>query len=118
LPTTPKVKGNGTARYAFNMGDYKSYVQGSVVHQSSTTYSLESTRFIVGDTPAFTTFDFSAGTAKDNWHMEAFIENAFDKRGELGKLVECNDVLGYCPAHPKVYPISPMRFGVKFGQKF
>jgi iron complex outermembrane receptor protein len=118
LPVTPKVKGNGTAHYAFNVGEYKSFVQGSVVHQSSTTYSLESTRFIVGDTPSFTTLDFSAGTSLNNWHVEAFIENAFDKRGELGKLVECNDGESYCASHPKVYPISPMKFGVKFGQKF
>ena len=27
----------------------------------------------------------------NNWHVEAYIENLFDKRGELGKLVQCND---------------------------
>jgi iron complex outermembrane recepter protein len=118
LPVTPKLKADGIARYAFNVGDYKSFVQGSVVHQSSTTYSLELTRFLAGNTPAFTTFDFAAGTGKDNWHLEAFIENAFDKRGELGKLSECNDQLGYCPSNAKIYPIQPMQFGVKFGQKF
>jgi outer membrane receptor protein involved in Fe transport len=84
LPATPKVKVNGTARYAFNVQDYKSFVQGSVAHQSSTTYSLESTRIYAGDTPPFTTFDFSAGTGLDNWHVEAFVQNAFDKRGQLG----------------------------------
>jgi iron complex outermembrane receptor protein len=118
LPVTPKVKGSGTARYAFNLGDYKSFVQGSVIHQSATTYSLENTRFLAGDTPSFTTFDFSAGTSKDNWHLEAFIENAFDKRGQLGKLSECNDSAGYCLSNAKVYPIRPMQIGVKFGQKF
>jgi iron complex outermembrane receptor protein len=118
LPVTPKVKANGTARYAFDMGEYRSFVQGSVVHQSSTTYSLENTRFLAGDTPAFTTFDFSAGTAKDSWHVEAYVENAFDKRGQLGKLSECNDALGYCLSNAKVYPVRPMQFGIKFGQKF
>jgi hypothetical protein len=100
------------------MGEYRSFVQGSVVHQSSTTYSLENTRFLAGDTPSFTTFDFSAGTAKDSWHVEAYVENAFDKRGQLGKLSECNDALGYCLSNAKIYPIRPMQFGVKFGQKF
>jgi iron complex outermembrane receptor protein len=118
LPVTPKVKANGTARYGFNVGDYKSFVQGSVIHQSSTTFSLETNRFLAGDTPAFTTFDFSAGTGKDNWHLEAYVENAFDKRGELGRLAECNDQLGYCASNAKVYPIRPMQFGIKFGQKF
>jgi iron complex outermembrane receptor protein len=119
LPGTPKLKANGTARYSFDVGSYKSYVQGSVEHQSSTTYSLEATRFFAGDTPSFTAFDLSAGTAKDNWHFEAFILNLFDKRGELGRNSECNDLLNhYCLLNAHIYPIKPMEFGVKFGQKF
>ena len=119
LPVTPKVKVNGTARYAFNTGDYKSFVQMSVAHQSSTTFSLESTRIYAGDTPAFTTVDFSAGTGLNNWHIEAFIENAFDRRGELGKNSECNDLVAhYCLLNAHVYPIKPMQYGLKFGQKF
>ena len=118
LPVTPKVKVNGTARYGFNVGEYKSFAQMSVVHQSSTTYSLEATSFYAGNTPSFTTVDFSAGTGLNNWHVEAYIENAFDKRGELGKNSECNDQVHYCLLNAHVYPISPMQFGVKFGQKF
>ncbi len=118
LPTTPKLKLNGTARYTFNVGGYKSYVQGSLMHQSSTTYSLESTRFLVGDTPAFTTFDFAVGTEMNNWHIQAYVDNAFDKRGELGRSVECNDKQNYCATNAKIYPIKPMQFGIKFGQKF
>jgi len=119
LPGTPKVKANGTARYAFDVGNYKSYVQGSVEHQSSTTYSLEATSLYAGNTPSFTTFDLSTGTGLNNWHVEAFIENLFDKRGEIGKNSECNDLLyHYCLLNAHVYPVKPMEFGVKFGQKF
>jgi iron complex outermembrane recepter protein len=119
LPGTPKLKATGTARYSFDVGNYKSYVQGSVEHQSSTTYSLESTRFYAGDTPPFTTFDVSAGTGKDNWHLEAYIVNLFDERGEIGKNSECNDLLyHYCLLNAHVYPTKPMQFGIKFGQKF
>jgi iron complex outermembrane receptor protein len=119
LPGTPKVKANGTARYTFDVGNYKSFVQGSVQHQSSTTYSLEATRYYAGDTPSFTTFDVAAGTGMNNWHVEAFIENLFDKRGELGKNSECNDLLyHYCLQNAHIYPVKPMEFGVKFGQKF
>ncbi|MDB6162165.1 MAG: TonB-dependent receptor [Gammaproteobacteria bacterium] len=119
LPVTPKVKVNGNARYTFDVGDYKSFVQMSVSHQSSTTFSLEATRIYAGDTPAFTTFDFSAGTGMNNWHIEAFVENAFDKRGQLGKNSECNDLAAhYCLLNAHVYPIKPMQFGLKFGQKF
>jgi iron complex outermembrane receptor protein len=119
LPGTPKVKANGTARYAFDVGNYKSYVQGTVAHQSSTTYSLEENRYYAGDTPSFTTLDLSAGTGLENWHIEAFIENLFDKRGELGKNPECNDlVYHYCLINAHIYPVKPMQFGVKFAQKF
>jgi iron complex outermembrane receptor protein len=118
LPVTPKIKANGTARYSFNTGDFRNFAQASIIHQSSTTFSLESTRHIPGDTPAFTTFDFSIGTAKDNWHLEAYVENAFDKRGQLGKLSECNDSANYCLSNTKIYPIRPQQFGIKFGQSF
>ncbi len=117
LPVTPKVKVNGTARYGFNVGNYNSFVQGSVLHQSSTTFGLEShPNSLVGPTPAFTTFDFSLGTAISNWHIEAYIENAFDKRGELGRVSQCG--ADYCYSHPRIYPIKPQNFGIKFGQKF
>jgi iron complex outermembrane recepter protein len=118
LPVTPKVKVNGVARYAFDVGEYKSFAQVAVAHQSATTFSLETTRFYAGDTPGFTTVDFSAGTALNNWHVEAYIENAFDRRGELGKNAECNDQYHYCDLNAHVYPIKPMQYGIKFGQKF
>jgi len=118
LPVTPKVKVNGTARYAFAVGDFKSFAQATVFHQSSTTYSLEATRFYAGNTPPFTTVDLSAGTGLNNWHLEAYIENAFDKRGQLGRNSECNDKVHYCLLNAHIYPIKPMQFGVKFGQKF
>jgi iron complex outermembrane recepter protein len=118
LPVTPKVKVNATARYVFAVGEYKSFAQATVFHQSSTTYSLEATRFYAGDTPPFSTVDFSAGTGLNDWHVEAYIENAFDKRGQLGRNSECNDGVHYCLMNAHIYPIKPMQFGVKFGQKF
>ncbi len=117
LPVTPKFKANATARYKFEVGDYHSFVQGSVVHQGSTTYSLEAnSNAIVGDTPAFTTVDFSIGTGHQNWSLEAYVENVLDKRGELGRVSECSAT--YCYANTRVYPIKPINFGIKFGQKF
>jgi iron complex outermembrane receptor protein len=117
LPVTPKLKANATARYRFSVGDYESFVQGSVIHQSSSTSQLDQTEnALMGDLPSFTTFDFSAGTGMHNWKLEAYIENAFDKRGELGRIAQC--AADYCFSHYHSYPIKPMNFGVKFGQKF
>ncbi len=118
LPVTPKLKGNLTARYKFNIADYESFVQGAVIHQGSSTSQLEQIPpySLEPNLPKFTTFDLSAGTGMHNWHMEAYIENLFDKQGQLGRIAQCADA--YCYQYSRVYPIKPMNFGVKFGQKF
>lgn len=117
LPVTPQLKANFQARYKFNIGDYESYFQGVAVHQSSSSSQLDgSLNALMGNLPAFTTADFSVGTGKSNWHVEAYIENAFDERGQLGRTNQC--AAAYCYTHYRAYPIKPMNFGVKFGQKF
>jgi outer membrane receptor protein involved in Fe transport len=117
LPVTPEFKGNVTGRYRFSVGDYKSFAQASLLHQSSATSTIDSaTESILGPTPAFTTVDFSAGTGAGNWNLVLYIENAFDKRGQLNRFGQCGATL--CYEEPRIYPIKPQNFGVKFGQKF
>jgi len=118
LPVTPKLKGNATARYKFNVNDYESFVQGTLIHQGSSTSQLQQTGpyNLEPNLPKFTTFDFSAGTGMHAWHLEAYIENLFDKQGQLGRIAQCADA--YCYQNSRIYPIKPMNFGVKFGQKF
>jgi outer membrane receptor protein involved in Fe transport len=119
MPGIPKNKANATARYQFEMGSLNSFVQGSLVYQSGTTYSLEDTRLIVPETKAFTTFNLSAGVGQNSWTLQAYIDNVFDKRGELGRNSECNDALyHYCLLNAHVLPTAPMQFGLQFGQKF
>jgi iron complex outermembrane receptor protein len=117
LPVTPKFKINGTARYDVAIGEYKSFLQASVNHQSGTTqYLTTANEAIIGPTKGFTTFDFSAGTAHGNWTASLFIQNAFDKRGILSKNSVCTP--GICGAFARLYPIKPQFFGIRFGQKF
>jgi iron complex outermembrane receptor protein len=117
LPVTPKLKLNGIARYKFDVGRYHSFVQGAIVHQSSSTSNIRvAVNNEMGDLPHFTTLDFSAGTGLDNWKLEAYVQNAFDQRGELGRVAQCADP--YCAENYRVYPIKPMNFGIRFGQKF
>jgi hypothetical protein len=52
-----------------------------------------------------------------NWHLEAFIENVFDKRGELARVTQCTSA-PVCYSDYRVFAIKPMNFGIKFGQKF
>jgi iron complex outermembrane recepter protein len=118
LPVTPNVKINGTARYKFNVGEYASFVQGAIIHQGGSTSALNvEQNTLTGDVAGFTTFDFSLGTSLKNWHLEGYIENAFDKRGELARVLQCTSA-AVCYSDYRVYPIKPMNFGIKFGQKF
>jgi iron complex outermembrane receptor protein len=119
MPGIPLYKANGIARYQFEMGAYNSFVQGTVVYQSGTTYSLENTSVYAGETKAFGTFNLSAGIGRNSWTLQAYIDNLFDERGQLGKNSECNDdPLHYCLLNAHVLPVAPMQFGLKFGQRF
>jgi len=117
LPVTPSFKGNATARYNFGTGSLKSYAQLSALHQSSSRSALENNpQTIMGSAPAFTTFDFSVGTAKDKWTAELFVINLFDERAELARFGLC--AANYCYQNARVYPAKPRLFGLRFGQKF
>lgn len=119
LPVTPEFKGNLTARYTFKAGEFDSYFQAAAFHQSYVTNDLNTiTANQMGNSPAFTTVDFSAGLGRDNWNLEGFIQNAFDERGELGRVAQCNDFAGYCNTHARIYPIKPQFFGIKWSQHF
>ncbi len=62
LPIQPRFKGTGTARYDFKLANIDTFVQGSVLHQGSTrSYLGDTDADALGNTPKFTTFDFSAG---------------------------------------------------------
>jgi outer membrane receptor protein involved in Fe transport len=118
MPGIPRNKANATARYQFEMAGFNSFVQGSFVYQSGTTYSLEDTRLIVPETPAFGTFNLSAGFGRNSWTLQAYINNLFDERGQLGRNSECNDGVHYCLNNTHILPTAPMQFGLQFGQKF
>ncbi len=119
LPVTPKLKFTATARYDFNVGPFKSFVQGTANHQGGTTTHLllaDAGTFYGEPTKQFTTADFSVGTSYANWTASLFIQNAFDERGILSKNSVC--VPGICGQYARVYPVKPQYFGIRFGQKF
>ncbi len=117
LPVTPRLKSNATARYSFPLGGSDAFVQGSVNHQGGTRAALLNDDVAdLGYTKQFTTFDFSAGTKIGSISVEAFIQNAFDKRGQLSRSTSC--AITQCNVNYRVYPIKPQLFGLRFGQKF
>jgi outer membrane receptor protein involved in Fe transport len=118
LPVTPKFKGNITGRYTFPIGDYKGDVQASAVHVGERTSDLRTLAAnALGDMPAYTVVDLSAGMEVKNFHYQIYVDNAFDKRAVLNKYSECDVLL--CGAIAQyVVPNQPRTIGVKFGQKF
>ncbi len=113
LPVQPKFKGNLSARYEFD----KSFVQATVLHQGGTRSQLTTReQAVIGSTKQFTTFDFSAGTKFGDFSVEAFIQNAFDKRGTLSINTVCTPNI--CGGGARNFPIKPQIFGIKVGQRF
>ncbi len=117
LPVQPRFKINSTARYDFDIGDYHSFVQGTIAHQSdSTSFLTTAGEAVLGPTKGFTTFDFSAGASFRNMTFSVFVQNAFDERGILSKNTVCTP--GICGAYARLYPTKPQFFGIRFGQHF
>ena len=117
LPRQPKFKGQMSARYTIPVGRYEGFLQGVVLHQSSSTSDLNTTNdALYGDPAGFTSFDFSAGAKRDLFSVEAFIQNAFDERGVLSRNAFCE--IQTCYEGTRSYPIKPRYFGIRFSQKF
>jgi outer membrane receptor protein involved in Fe transport len=117
LPVTPKFKANMTARYEFLVHDLNAHLQGSVVYQGASWVQLKLLeRGILGKMEPYAVFDFTAGVQKDNWSVEAFVQNAFDKRGSTTRSVECLETV--CGGQVYTVPNRPRLIGIKFGQNF
>jgi outer membrane receptor protein involved in Fe transport len=128
LSLTPAVKFNATARYEFDLTDQMSaFLQQSVVFSGRANSSLlEEFAQPTGPLPPYASFDFSAGLKEDNSSFTVFIKNMFDERGEIYRYASCGACYNYPLTtsgpnnHTNIYivPITPLTFGVKFGQKF
>ena len=127
LPVTPVFKANATARYEFPVADFTAHVQGAVIYQGSSWADLRITAFdpvgtllparsALGKQRAYTTADFTAGLARGNWTVEAYLKNAFDERGDVYRYAECRVTV--CGARTYVTTNQPRTLGVRVGQKF
>lgn len=127
MPITPRFKGNLVARYTFSVGENDAFVQGALVHVGERTTDLRLVeRSLLGNLPAYTTADISAGVQHGSWSMNVYIDNVFDKRAALYKFTECG--VQVCGAHNQVpqYPNGqvytgfnvPRTFGIRFKQDF
>ena len=123
LPVQSKFKATLAARYNFSISSSDAFVQGTMNSQSGNrTFlltrdnSLGTSDPSAGNNNGFTTLDFSIGTKLGDFSIEAFIENAFDKRGVVTRNTACGP--SYCGFAARNYPIKPQFFGIKVGQRF
>jgi iron complex outermembrane receptor protein len=117
LPRQPKFKGTTSIRYDTEMGSYNAYVQGAALYQTNATQDLNvANNDLLGNTKGFVSFDFSAGVKKDNWNITLFLQNAFDKRGQLTKNTFCS--IAFCSGSSRTFTIKPQFFGIRFSQRF
>jgi outer membrane receptor protein involved in Fe transport len=117
LPVTPKFKGNLTARYGFALGSFDAFVQAAGVYNGASWADLQrSDRELLGEQPAYTIVDLSAGIARNSYAVTLYLGNAFDERAELYKFAQCaTDV---CGVNPYVVTNQPRTVTLQFSQKF
>ena len=125
LPITPKFKVSGNARYSFPLGGAKGHVQAVVSHQSSASSDIRTAAVQTGTliiySPAaqlgrlkgYTTASFSFGAEFSKFSLEAFVDNAFDERGQISRFAQC----GSCQ-RTYIVPITPRTIGLRVGSKF
>jgi outer membrane receptor protein involved in Fe transport len=128
LPTTPKFKGNLTARYTFPLASGEAHLQGSYVYQGASNSQLAPAfNALLGGQPAYSIADFAAGYSTGSFSTELFVDNVFDKRAELYRFSECTIIGGgstlypgvpICGQKPLVGIATPRSFGIRFGQRF
>jgi len=115
LPIQPIFKGNTTARYEFDMGKAKAFVQASLNHQSgSRSYLTRREANLLGRTKGFETVDFSFGAKVSGFDVSAYIENVFDKRGIISINTVCTPSI--CGSGRRLYAIKPQVFGIRLGK--
>jgi outer membrane receptor protein involved in Fe transport len=114
LPITPQFKINGTARYTFDLGTVKPFVQALINHQSGANPALRAGDIaILGRLPAFTTGDLRIGAEFGMFTAEIFAENVTDERAQITRGVRCS----ICTRVYATY-VTPRTLGLRVGAKF
>ncbi|PTQ12328.1 TonB-dependent receptor [Sphingomonas oleivorans] len=117
LPTTPKFKGNASARYEWSLGDFGAHLQGSLVYQSSSWNDLRtSDREVFGKRPDYALVDLTAGLTTNLWSVELFAKNVFDSRPDIYRYSECSSSI--CGGRIYTFTAQPRTIGLRVGRKF
>jgi outer membrane receptor protein involved in Fe transport len=116
LPIVPDYKANLTGRYRFEVGAYDAFLQAAFVYQAKTRSALVAyDEAVLGDNRAYGIADVSGGFGNQQFTVELFVNNAFDKRADLTRFAQCREEV--CKAS-YIVTNQPRTIGLKFGQKF
>ncbi|HXQ13516.1 MAG TPA: TonB-dependent receptor [Caulobacteraceae bacterium] len=117
LPVQPDYKLNASARYEFEVHDFKSFFEGDLGAQGESTSALfRHDEASLGPTQPFATLDLSAGFGRDNWTFTVFAQNIADTRGVLSVNVDCT--ITACGPDALQYLTKPRFVGAKISAKF
>jgi len=117
---SPPIQFSLRARYEWTMATYNTFVQFGATHtghsftQAGSNPSLSAegvnTTVLRFENPAYSTYDVSAGVAKDAWNAHLYVQNLSNSNASLftntGQFVVAETV------------VRPRVIGVKFGYKF
>jgi iron complex outermembrane recepter protein len=108
---SPPFNANLRIRYEWPFNDYNGFVQVGGQHQ---THMVTATGYVPAfDLPGFTTYDASAGVAKDAWTVQIYGQNITNVNSSLSTN-QSQFILAETPQRPRVLGI---KFSYKFGGK-
>jgi hypothetical protein len=116
----PPIQFSVRARYEWTMASYNTFVQFGATHtghsftQGGSNPSISAggvnTTVLRFENPAYSTYDASAGVAKDAWNAHVYVQNLSNSNASLftntGQFVVAETV------------VRPRVIGLKFGYKF
>jgi outer membrane receptor protein involved in Fe transport len=105
------------------MGGFESFVQGSLLHQTSATSALiPADNELLRTMDGYSVLDLSAGIGRDNYSLTFFVNNATDERASIYHYAECAvyspSKVPLCGPQPYFVTNKPRTFGIRFSQSF
>lgn len=108
LAFAPEFQGNLRARYEWDMGEYRGHIMPQIAHSAeSYTDIIEINKIAL---ESWTTAALSAGVAKDNWRVEAYVENITNAAAQYSG--------NFTYDRKRISLARPRTFGVRVGVDF
>ncbi|MDH3480869.1 MAG: TonB-dependent receptor [Gammaproteobacteria bacterium] len=108
LPNVPDLKGNIWTRYGFEAGGFDAYGQLALSYTGSSFNEIRPDQRSPQD--SYSILNLRAGISKENWGIDAYINNATDEVAQL--------YVSPRPYEPSITTNRPRSIGVKYWKRF